>query len=366
MPETGLSIVEKEIYPFNRTRVKLASMTYALITSQWFPLLVILPAVGMILAAAHYLLIAKHKDLGSEARLPRQMLLLVLTFVAIVMVVLSLPVEPATRDQILGLLGIALSAAFALSSTAFVTNLMAAIMLRVTRPFKVGDFIEINGHFGKVSERGLFDTEIQTENRRLIAIPNSTFIHQPVSVARTPGMVISTDISLGYDVHHEFASNLLIVAAETGGLADPYVHVVSLDDHAVGYRLSAILTEGDAILTARSKLNRHVLDTLHNAGVEIVSPSVTRHITQSEGTKIFPRPHHQAASTSSGTAKVTAEEIVFDKANEAFNLEQEKSDVMEELAMLSSAGNTDDNTQREALNEQLKVIKQKLKSLSDS
>ena len=62
----------------------------------------------------------------------------------------------------LGLLGLVLTGIIGLSSTSFVSNAMAGLMLRSVGSFRSGDFIEVQGNFGRVSARGLFHTEIQT------------------------------------------------------------------------------------------------------------------------------------------------------------------------------------------------------------
>ena len=108
---------------------------------------------------------------------------LALTLGAVILLLSVSPLAESTRNQMLALIGVLLSGVIALSSAPFVTNFMAAVMLRVTQPFKVGDFIRVGDLFGKVSERGLFDTEIQSENRELIALPNATFITALAPVA---------------------------------------------------------------------------------------------------------------------------------------------------------------------------------------
>ncbi len=323
----------------------------------YIPLLVVLAVCGSVLAAAHILLLARHTDLGSEARLPRQILLLAMTIVSFVLVIIAAPIADSTRDQVLGLLGIALSAAIALSSTSFVTNFMAAIMLRVTRPFKVGDFIKVGELFGKVSARGMFDTEIQTEHRELIAIPNATFINQPVTVARSSGVIVSTTLSLGYDINYSLAEPLMLEAAADAGLSDPYVHIVTLGDYAVSYRVCGLLTDLESILTARSDLHHHLLLKLHGAAIEIVSPSVTRHINHDAAQKIIP-PASEAAPDEN---RVIAEDIVFDKATEIARLESGGNELRERIQQLKAANAQDPAL--EGLGSELEVIEARLREL---
>jgi len=64
-----------------------------------------------------------------------------------------LPIEQSKRAQLLSLLGILLSGAIALSSTTFLGNAMAGLMLRALNNFKAGDFLSVKEEFGRVTER---------------------------------------------------------------------------------------------------------------------------------------------------------------------------------------------------------------------
>ena len=109
---------------------------------------------------------------------------LLLAFIAVVIVVLALPVEATTRGQLLSLLGILLSAAIALSSTTFIGNIMAGIMLRTVKSVRPGDFITVAELTGRVTEMDLLHTEIQKEFRDLVTVPNSYMVSNPLKVVR--------------------------------------------------------------------------------------------------------------------------------------------------------------------------------------
>lgn len=118
-------------------------------------------AVGMTLWPAHFLLIRRRLDLGNERMFSRQLTMLGVTLLGILIIVLVMPINQSSRNQLISLFGIVIAAMIALSSTAIISNLMAGVLLRITKPFKVGDFIRIGDHVGRVSERGLLGTEIQ-------------------------------------------------------------------------------------------------------------------------------------------------------------------------------------------------------------
>ena len=114
----------------------------------FMPLIVSLALAVLSLSLAHYWLLAREPNLGSEARLPRQIIMLVCTVAAIILAVIVAPLTEGTRNQILSIIGLGISAVIAFSSTSFVTNFMAAITLRVTKPFNIGDFVTVGDCFG--------------------------------------------------------------------------------------------------------------------------------------------------------------------------------------------------------------------------
>ena len=69
------------------------------------------------------------------------MLLLMVT--GLIAVVLALPFGEATRGQVLSVVGLLLSAIIALSTTTFVANALAGLMLRFVRSFRPGDFVRV-------------------------------------------------------------------------------------------------------------------------------------------------------------------------------------------------------------------------------
>lgn len=328
------------------------------ILTSYLPLALATVICALLLGLLHFFLIHRQSQLTSEEKFPRQLLLLGLTILALVIMVLAAPLSEPSRNQMLGLLGIVVSGVLAFSSTSFVTNFMGAIGLRVTQPFKVGDFITVGDHFGKVVSRGLLDTEIQTENRELIAIPNATFTQKPVVVARRSGVILTSTVSLGYDIPHSTIEPLMVAAAAKAGLEEPFIHVLSLGDFAVNYKVCGLLTDVERILTVRSDLNRQILDIVHGAGLEIVSPTVTRHITQDAETRIIPEP----VAPSLNKESVEAEEIAFDKARALDQLANEKQQLSERLDDKKAL----DEAERERLRRQLALIKDQEKQLRDS
>jgi len=286
------------------------------------PLLISMVIVGGILWAVNFMLRRREDSFGPESRFRRQMIMLLLWVVGIVVVILDLPISEGMRNQLLALFGLLLTAVITLSSTTVAANAMAGLMLRFVKNIRSGDFIEIEGRFGRVSERGLFHTEIQTEDRDLVTFPNQFLAQHPVKVIRSSGTFISATVSLGYDNSYATVENALLAAAEDAGLADPFVRVMELNDYSITYRISGLLEEVKQLLRARSRLRECMLDRLHERGVEIVSPTFMNQRQYPVDRKFIPVTRR--APKIAAEEEVTPEEIAFDKAERAQRVDELK------------------------------------------
>lgn len=81
-----------------------------------------------------------------------------------------LGIQATSLVAILGAAGLAIG--MALSGT--LQNFAAGVMLLTFRPYKIGDFVEVDGHAGKVKEIQIFNTLLTTGDNKTIIIPNAT------------------------------------------------------------------------------------------------------------------------------------------------------------------------------------------------
>ncbi|SHJ61215.1 Small-conductance mechanosensitive channel [Malonomonas rubra DSM 5091] len=299
------------------------------------PLVVVALLAGILIALNWGLgrLIQRHPEKSFQ----KQLFMLIITLLMVVIAVVLLPISDNLRGQILSLLGILLSATIALSATTFLGNAMAGIMLRNVRSFKIGDFVYIEKYFGRVSGRGLFHLEIQTEDRDLLTLPNLYVTNNPVKVTRESGTIVSTEVSLGYDVPRGRVEEVLLQAAKAAGLEEPFVYLVRLGDFSVVYQVKGLLTDVKLLLSARSRLNGEVLDALHCAGVEIVSPNFmnTRNV---ESASFIPK---VLVEGTDARVESKPEDIIFDKAEQAETLEEQKDALVEIESRLQDLGNSE-------------------------
>ena len=304
---------------------------------------------------------------SSDRQFRIQLIVLILSLVGLIIIILALPVSESTAIQLLSLLGLVLSATIALSATTFLGNIMAGFMLRAIKNFRPGDFIRVGEHFGRVSERGLFHIEIQTENRDLTTLPNLYVVTTPVKVIRSSGTLLTAEISLGYDVHRIEVERSLLSAAAEIKLEEPFVHILKLGDFSVTYRVAGLLTDIKGLISARSRLLENVLDCLHRDGIEIVSPNFMNQRILPESKRFVPEPPSIAIRVTE--TEDAPEKVVFDKADEAESLEkltERKKELQEELDQLKSARQkATDEFEKESLAKKIEGIKVRMERLSE-
>ncbi len=302
----------------------------------------------------------------SDTALIRQIILFSIAIMGLIAFILALPMPSEIRGQVSSFLGIILSAVFAFSSTTFIGNMLAGILLRLINNFRSGDFVKVGDYFGRVSERGLFHTELQTVDRDLITLPNLFLATNPVKVTHSQGTFISAEVSLGYDVPHQQIKNCLLDAAKRAGLTDPFVHITSLGDFSVVFKIHGLLEDIKRVLTAKSVLHEHILDTLHEADIEIVSPGFVNQ--RQVGETIF-IPKKQKVKEVQPKDDASPEKLIFDKAEQAESLEKRKHK-LEELdpkikvlqAELKEAKDDESKATIEGKIKKLKDIKERMLS----
>jgi small-conductance mechanosensitive channel len=284
-----------------------------------------------------------------------------LYLVSFLAIALALPVVESTRNQVIGLFGIVLSGVIAFSSTSIVANIMAGIVLRFTKPFRTGDFIRVNGYFGRVSEKGLFDTEIQTEQRELVAFTNSYLTSNPITVIRSSGTIISANLSIGYDHSHSRIEKSLIEAAGNAGLEEPFVEIIELGNYSISYRVSGLLAEVKSLISSRSRLYANILDNLHGAQIEIMSPNFINSRQINDQPPAIPKPERMKKVE----AESNPESIIFDKAEEAEQKELKVMTLSEQIKALQTQFKEADSDKKEKLKLKIERLQLQLKKAED-
>ena len=328
------------------------------------PALITFTATVLLVWLVNILVKRTAKQSNTASSVTYQILRLLLILLAIIAIILLLPISDETQGQVLGLAGLVITATLTISSTSFVSNMMAGLMLQSTQTFRPGDYIRVGDEFGRVTRRSLLHTQIQTEWRDLTTLPNLLLVNSPITVLHREGTVISADVSLGYDIPYTTVEELLGQAADESGLSETFVLIQDLLDHAVNYRVAGFLPEMKNLISARSNLRKKILEVMHGHGLEVASPTIMDQRPKPSGSTTIPeRPvRHEAPQELSAAP----EDIIFDKAEEAASLEelkQTQEEFREQVKDLKATRKTAAGDEEAALEREIEILEKRLERI---
>jgi small conductance mechanosensitive channel len=162
------------------------------------------------------------------------------------------------------------------------SNLAAGVMLLIFRPFRIGHKVQIGGSsIGTVKELSLFWTELVTDDKVQVIVPNSGVWGQPLqnfSIYPAPPHAGEIRFQLADDPELDPAIDNVrtVVKADPRVLADP-VPSVLLDRSAAGNALEIVIgffTDDDVVGLVKSDLIRAVRGALDTVSGKQVAHSV--------------------------------------------------------------------------------------------
>ena len=139
---------------------------------------------------------------------------------------------------VLGVIGVALS----LSLQGSLSNLAGGIMVMVSRPFAVGDYVEAGSVSGTVSEIGLVYTKLKTIDNKIIFIPNGEISGERIiNYNKQEQRRVDLTFTVSYDADPERVKEIMrqVIGAHPKALftPEPFVRTTSLGESSVGYTL---------------------------------------------------------------------------------------------------------------------------------
>ena len=193
------------------------------------------------------------------------------------MIALIYPFLPGSGNTIFQGVSIFVGLIVSFGSSSAIGNFISGLIITYMRPFKVGDRIKLDNTIGNVVERTPIVTRIKTLKNEIITIPNSTIMNsQTVNLtesARTFGLIIYLDVTMGYDVPWRQVHELLIDAAlKTEGVQKnphPFVLETSFDDFYVTYQINAYIKDADLLSSTTTALRQNIQDIINEAGLSI-------------------------------------------------------------------------------------------------
>jgi small-conductance mechanosensitive channel len=195
--------------------------------------------------------------------------------------VMIYPYIPGSDTEAFKGIGLFAGALFTLGASGMAGNLIGGLGLTFSHTFRIGDRVKIGDVTGDVMETTLLMTRIRSIRNEIVTIPNSGIMGGHVvnysARAGTEGLLLTTEVTIGYDAPWRTVHTLLVDAAlrTRNVVAEPAPFVLqkSLNDFHVSYMLCAYTRDAQAMVLTYGELHQNIQDAFNEGGVEILSPS---------------------------------------------------------------------------------------------
>lgn len=208
----------------------------------------------------------------------RSLINITLKTLLVISVLTMLGIEMTSFIAILGAAGLAIGMAF----SGMLSNFAGGVVLLVFRPFKVGDFIEAQGHSGTVQEIQIFNTVLKTPDNKTIIIPNGGLSTNSMTNFSTEARRrVDWVFGIAYGDDYNKAKNVIksLCDSDTRILKDPEVFIAlsELDDSSVNLVVRAWANSSD-YWDIFFDMNEKVYKTFEKEGINIPFPQMDVHL----------------------------------------------------------------------------------------
>lgn len=211
----------------------------------------------------------KHLDLPLRTLIIRALRLLVIGF-TLLMALDKFGVQVAPLIAGIGVVGVGIG----LAMQGVLGNVMAGLTIIFTKPFRVGEYIEILGVYGQVVNIELFSTTLLHLDNSRVVVPNRKIVGE---ILHNHGIMRQLDLHVGiaYDADLSKALTMVgqILAANLRVLKDPAprVGIRELADSAIIIAIEPWVSVPDYAI-AQLELYQAVVEQFRAAGIEIPFP----------------------------------------------------------------------------------------------
>ncbi|MFC6955023.1 mechanosensitive ion channel family protein [Halorubellus litoreus] len=180
----------------------------------------------------------------------------------------------------LATIGAAATLAIGFAMQDVIANFVAGIFIFTDKPFRIGDWIEWDGHSGVVEDISLRVSRVRTFDNELLTVPNSQLtdgvIKNPVAKDKLRMQFL---FGIGYGDDIDEATDIILEEAEAhdGILADPEpsVRLTELGDSSVGLKSRVWIADParSDFVRVRGEYVQAVKERFDDAGIDIPFPN---------------------------------------------------------------------------------------------
>lgn len=157
-------------------------------------------------------------------------------------------------------------------------NAMAGLALQADQPYKVGDWIRVGDHEGRVTEISWRSTVLRTRDNTLVALPNSSIADGPIVNFSEPAPPtrIFVEVGVSYAAPPNHVKTVIAEALAQVPLAmaspAPDVQLVDFGASAITYRARCFVQDMERSSLAQDQMRTAIWYTFQRYGLEIPYP----------------------------------------------------------------------------------------------
>ena len=206
---------------------------------------------------------------------------LIRTLVIGIALVMAYPYLPGSGSEALRGISVFAGLLVSLGASAAVGNVIAGYFNIFGRVFRVGDVIKVGDVTGTVTQIRLLTTRVRTIKNEEITLPNSMIVSSHLvnysALAETQGLILHTEVGIGYEVSWRQVHAMLEEAARrTPDIRrdpPPFILQRVLGDFAVVYELNVYTGTAQGMAGTYTRLHQNILDVFNEQGVQIMTPA---------------------------------------------------------------------------------------------
>jgi len=163
-------------------------------------------------------------------------------------------------------------------------GIIAGIQLQISRPFRVGDWLQVGERFAEVMETNWRSTRLRTNDGIYLDIPNNEIVRETIVNLHYPTQVHAMRIRVGidYKTPPNRVKDALMRATRNAELVlrdpPPKIFLVDFADHAVIYEIKFYMGNHAAINEVNDAIRTNVWYELKRQQISIPYPIRTLHV----------------------------------------------------------------------------------------
>ncbi len=184
-----------------------------------------------------------------------------------------------------GLVAILAAAGFAVGMAlqGSLGNFASGILILTLKPYKIGDWIQLEDKFGKVEQIGIFSTDVLTPGNKILIIPNSMITDSVVTNYSEKGMIrLELSVTMPYDESfpkvHQVITNALLKLPKVLKEPVPDIGIKTFDSHSIELLVRPYVVPNDywsvifeSNKAIKSAFNANNIKVAYSEGVEMGS-----------------------------------------------------------------------------------------------